>query len=95
MANAPIYNEADDAQRPEVKEAKLLFVAIIEKAIFDVKDDPLGKEVLGAQAYEWFWSHSFRWWCDLCGWDSSDYKFVELRRKIATIREEAKEHENI
>jgi hypothetical protein len=68
-----------------LNKARLLFVGIIELAVADVKRDPKGSTVDGDKAYNWFWSDSFAWWCELVGWDD-DYKIRALRDKIENMR---------
>jgi hypothetical protein len=70
----------------EVEEVRYLFVAVIERAFNDVLNDPEGKTVHGRSAHDWFWSRDFDGWCNMCGWEPTDYKFRGFRKAVQEIR---------
>jgi hypothetical protein len=85
MRNASVL--FDPAQVGEyVATCKNLLVAMIERALDDVRNDPTGKRLEGGQAFDWFWSDDFRSWCTLVGWEPNEYKFLHLRSKVKEIR---------
>lgn len=42
------------------------------------------------EAYEWFWSKDFKYWCELVDIDKNDYQFKRLKKIITEKRKAAK-----
>ena len=70
-----------------LEDIRNLFVELIKKALADVRRDPAGKKPNGDSAYRWFWSESFSLYGNLCLWNTTDFRFRELRRQVLEMRE--------
>jgi hypothetical protein len=67
--------------------ARKLFIAVVLKALSDIElgNKPRATVTMereGLQARRWFDSHSFRWWCDLTGYEADGYPMNRLREKV-------------
>lgn len=85
--------DSDDVQVSEhLNDARRLFFTITKQALKDIKMSlNKGQETRESrEAYEWFWSKDFKYWCELAETSESNYRFKNLKRTITEKKKTAK-----
>ncbi len=74
-----------------LEKARNLVVGIMTTALKDFLSDPTFESPAKSRdayaGYQFFWSRSFKDWCQIVEWDANDYKFITLRTMLRRIHE--------